>query len=122
MKERVELKSESETLEKWESQMRKGMLDFIILLCLDKRESYGYELIRTIKETAELDLSEGTIYPLLNRLRGEGLIASRWQEMESGIPRKYYRICEKGMKTLARMTEGWARFHSSLRRLMENEK
>jgi len=116
------MKSEIETIEKWESQMRKGMLDFIILLCLEKKESYGYELMRTIKETAELDLSEGTIYPLLNRLKGEGLISSRWQEMESGIPRKYYQISEKGRQTLKRMTEGWARFHSSLRRLMEDEK
>ena len=53
----------------WESQVRKGMLDFIILLCLQKREFYGYELIKLIKKASELDISEGTIYPLLNRLK-----------------------------------------------------
>ena len=105
----------------WESQVRKGMLDFIILLCLRKREYYGYELIKAIKAAAELDISEGTIYPLLNRLKKENLVSSRWEEKDSGIPRKYYAITEKGRAALAEAGESWRRFNASLERLVEGE-
>ncbi len=105
----------------WESQVRKGMLDFIILLCLRKREYYGYELIRTIKAASELEISEGTIYPLLNRLKKEDLVTSRWEEKESGIPRKYYGITAKGRAALVDAKESWLKFNTSLARLMESE-
>jgi PadR family transcriptional regulator, regulatory protein PadR len=103
----------------WESQVRKGMLDFIILLCLQKREYYGYELIKAIKAAAELDISEGTIYPLLNRLKNESLISSRWEEKDSGLPRKYYGITDKGRAALAEAKQSWLSFNASLERLME---
>lgn len=103
----------------WESQVRKGMLDFIILLCLRKREYYGYELIKAIKAATELEISEGTIYPLLNRLKNDGLISSRWEEKESGIPRKYYLLAEKGRSALAEAKRSWLAFNASLERLME---
>ncbi|RPI70606.1 MAG: PadR family transcriptional regulator [Desulfobacteraceae bacterium] len=105
----------------WESQVRKGMLDFIILLCLQKREFYGYELIKVIKTASELDISEGTIYPLLNRLKKEDLISSRWEEKESGIPRKYYAITAKGQSALAEIKKSWLRFNISLESLMEGK-
>jgi PadR family transcriptional regulator PadR len=116
----VALKNE-EWMGNWESQFRKGMLDFIILLCLQKREYYGYELIKTIKAVSELDISEGTIYPLLNRLKKEELVTARWEEKESGIPRKYYGITAKGRAALADVKESWLRFSASLERLMEGE-
>lgn len=109
----------SEWIGNWESQVRKGMLDFIILLCLQKKEYYGYELIKAIKAAAELDISEGTIYPLLNRLKKEGLISSRWEEKESGIPRKYYVLMEKGRSALADIKRSWLSFNKSLERFME---
>jgi PadR family transcriptional regulator PadR len=111
--------SKGEWIDNWESQVRKGMLDFIILLCLRKREFYGYDLIKAIKAAAELDISEGTIYPLLSRLKNEGLISSRWEEKESGIPRKYYAITEKGRAALADIKRSWLSFNASLERLME---
>jgi PadR family transcriptional regulator PadR len=107
---------------KWESQVRKGMLDFIVLLCLEKQEYYGYELVRATKTTAELDISEGTIYPLLNRLKNEGLITSRWVEMEAGIPRKYYRLTAKGRSLLPEMKASWQQLGVSLHRLMEDNR
>jgi len=103
----------------WESQVRKGMLDFVILLCLRKREYYGYELIKAIKAATELEISEGTIYPLLNRLKKEGLISSRWEEKESGIPRKYYLLADKGRAALAESKRSWLALNASLARLME---
>ncbi len=114
---------EKETLlSNWESQIRKGTLDFIILLCLQRQEQYGYEMIKTIKSVAGMNISEGTIYPLLNRLKKDDLITSRWVEMETGIPRKYYKITEKGLQTLKDMKESWSQFTASLNRLSEEEK
>ena len=98
------------------------MLDFIVLLCLEKQEYYGYELVRATKARAELDISEGTIYPLLNRLKSEGLIGSRWVEMEAGIPRKYYRLTAKGQSLLAEMKASWQRLRESLERLAEEDR
>jgi PadR family transcriptional regulator PadR len=114
---------EKETLlNNWESQIRKGTLDFIILLCLQRHEQYGYEMIKTIKSVSGMNISEGTIYPLLNRLKKDKLIASRWVEMETGIPRKYYQITEKGLQTLKDMKKSWYQFTASLSRLGEGEK
>jgi PadR family transcriptional regulator PadR len=110
---------EEELIRKWESQVRKGALDFLILLFLGKKEYYGYELIKVVKETTRLEISEGTIYPLLNRLKKEELITSRWLEMESGLPRKYYQITEKGAGALKEMNRSWRQFTASLHGLME---
>jgi PadR family transcriptional regulator PadR len=110
---------EEEMIRKWESQVRKGALDFLILLFLRKKEFYGYELIKVIKETTKLEISEGTIYPLLNRLKKEQLIAARWLEMDAGIPRKYYQITEKGTRALEEMTRSWKQFTTALRGLLE---
>ena len=107
-------------LSKWESQVRKGTLDYIILLCLKKQEQYGYEMIKTIKSVAGMDISEGTIYPLLNRLKKDELISSRWVEMETGIPRKYYQITNKGLQTLQEMKVSWNQFNRSLGLLSED--
>ncbi len=107
-----------EKITKWESQVRKGMLDFIILICLAKQEFYGYELIKKIKEIAEINVSEGTIYPLLNRLKKDELIISKWVEMDTGIPRKYYQITEKGENILAGMKRAWGKFSTSIDQLM----
>jgi len=64
-------------------------------------------------------MSEGTIYPLLNRLKKEDLIASRWLEMDSGLPRKYYRITDKGVRALKEMNRSWRQFTAVLRDLTE---
>lgn len=104
---------------KWESQVRKGVLDFVILICVEHAECYGYELMRKIKETDRIGVSEGTIYPLLNRLAKEELIISDWVEMETGIPRKYYRITPKGRQALAGMKQAWGQFTRSIDQLLE---
>ena len=70
-------KSKKDFIRRWESQVKKGLLGFIILSYLSKQEFYGYELISEIKKFTTLNIAEGTIYPLLNRLKKEGLIASR---------------------------------------------
>ncbi|MCP4901003.1 MAG: PadR family transcriptional regulator [bacterium] len=103
----------------WESQARKGVLELVILLHLSRKEMYGYELIRTIKQGAELNLSEGTIYPLLNRLQKVGLIDSRWAEMDSGKPRKYYHLTQLGTDYLPALKEAWWEFSQSIGEMLE---
>jgi len=112
-------KTDPVSLANWESQIRKGMLDFLILLFLKQKEYYGYDLIKTIKQTARLDISEGTIYPLLNRLKSQKLITSRWEEKEVGLPRKYYQITASGLDVLEAMKSSWNEFRRVLDELMK---
>lgn len=106
-------------LEKWQSQIRKGTLEFIILLVLRRRDYYGYELIKQIRETLDLETSEGTIYPLLTRLKKAALVTARWEHQETGMPRKYYQITSQGLQTLEDMQTEWELFAGSIRKLME---
>lgn len=105
-------------LNKWESQVRKGLLDYIILLYLNEKQYYGYELISDIKKISEMEISEGTIYPLLNRMQKDGLITSSWVEMEVGIPRKYYKILPEGKDVLKNMKNSWSQINNTLHKLM----
>ncbi len=105
-------------IEKWKSQVRKGILEFVILLTLKEKEYYGYELIKTIKDKTSLDVSEGTIYPLLNRLKKDDLISSQWVEFDKGVPRKYYSITGKGREAVKDMKEFWLGLNYSIQKLM----
>ncbi len=104
--------------EKWKSQVRKGVLEFVILLVLQRNEYYGYELIKQIKTLTSIDVSEGTIYPLLNRLKNTGLIESKWVEYETGVPRKYYSITEAGLEAVKSMKVSWMELNFSIQKLM----
>ncbi|KAA3608758.1 MAG: PadR family transcriptional regulator [Calditrichaeota bacterium] len=105
-------------LEKWQSQIRKGTLEFIILLVLKENEFYGYELIKKIKMSLNMETSEGTIYPILTRLKKAEQLTTRWEHQESGMPRKYYQITEKGLETLEKMKKEWLQFAGSIQSLM----
>jgi PadR family transcriptional regulator PadR len=102
---------------KWEIQVRKGVLELVVLLTVRARETYGYELITDIARTMDFDLTEGTIYPLLNRLYKEGLIGASWVEVEGGVPRKYYRITPRGRTALDGMEASWSRLTRGVQRL-----
>jgi PadR family transcriptional regulator PadR len=78
------------------TQLRKGILELAILACLSRGRHYGYSLVRTISGDKDIDLSEGTIYPILGRLAKEGLVQSEWVESSQGPPRKYYTLTLKG--------------------------
>lgn len=107
----------AEHLEKWSSQVRKGTLEFILLLFMQKKEYYGYELIEDVKQILAADLSEGTLYPMLNRLQKEGLISSEWREMGSGVPRKYYTITPNGTHALDAMKQEWLKMSFAIQKL-----
>lgn len=78
------------------TQLRKGILELAILASLSRGRHYGYSLVKTISGDKDIDLTEGTIYPILGRLAKEGLVQSEWVESSQGPPRKYYTLTLKG--------------------------
>lgn len=88
------------------SQMRKGILEYCVLLLLSSRRAYPSDIINGLSE-ASLIVVEGTLYTMLNRLRKEGKLGYEWEESPKGPPRKYYFITETGKATLAEMSEAW---------------
>lgn len=106
-----------EFLGKWKSQVKKGTLAFVLLNILKDNEFYGYELIEQVKRYTTIQIAEGTLYPLMNRLKKEGLATSKWVEQESGIPRKYYQLSEMGLETLEEMKDYWSELEKSIGKL-----
>lgn len=88
------------------SQMRKGMLEYCILLLLERQPAYASDIIRQLKE-AELLVVEGTLYPLLNRLKKEGVLQYEWEESRMGPPRKYYALTDGGRAVLLELDRAW---------------
>jgi len=103
---------------RWEAQVKKGILDLIILLLLKEKTQYGYELIGLIKDKVGYEVAEGTVYPLLIRLKDDGLIESRWEEMATGIPRKYYKITPAGSVALKAMKVYWTELSANIKKLI----
>lgn len=102
----------------WKSQIKKGVLSFILLNILKNNEYYGYELIEKIKKYTDIDIAEGTLYPIMNRLKNENLVESRWVEQKTGIPRKYYCLTDLGLATLIEMTKDWSKLSSSITKVI----
>ncbi len=101
-------------LERWIPQFRKGLLEFIILLKLQQGNIYGYELALEIKRLTEIEVAEGTLYPLLNRLKRDGLVTTEWKSVDAGSPRKYYEVTPLGIEALAKMKATWTQTHNSI--------
>ena len=110
---------EADTPDRWEAQVRKGALEMAALAALWQGRLYGLEIIRFLESRSQLALAEGTIYPILNRLKAEGLLTSEWVEAEAGHPRKYYSLPEPGRLRLRLMAEAWVSFSRGLSRLLE---
>ena len=105
-------------MDKWEVQVRKGCLELAILGCLWPGKLYGLEILRRLERGSDLVLSAGTVYPLLSRLKAEGLLESEWVEAEAGHPRKYYRLTPDGRSRAIEMAQMWSRFSASLENLL----
>ena len=93
-------------VENVKSQMRKGMLEYCVMLLLDKKSYYSSDIIDEL-ERANLIVVEGTLYPLLSRLKKEELLDYEWQESPYGPPRKYYRLTDTGKGVLTALNESW---------------
>lgn len=97
-------------------QFKKGVLELCVLALLKKQDFYGYELVHRISEN--IDISEGTIYPLLRRLTLEGYFTTYLQESDEGPPRKYYQLTAKGRDYARELEEEWNRFVDGVNRIV----
>ncbi len=106
-------------IENAKAQMRKGILEFCTLLIVAKGEVYASDILDQLKD-ADLIVVEGTLYPLLSRMKNSELLSYRWQESKSGPPRKYYTLTKKGKAALGDLTESWTSLSDSIRSLLSH--
>jgi len=103
-------------IENTKAQMRKGVLEFCILSILDGQDKYTLEILEALKE-AKLLVVEGTIYPLLTRLKNTGLLDYRWEESNSGPPRKYYSLTDKGREFTKELDQTWNELKNAVQKV-----
>jgi len=101
---------------KMDTQLRKGVLEIAALSLLQKGDYYGYELVQKISRTIEI--SEGTLYPLLKRLKNEGCLKTYLKESREGPPRKYYQLTEKGKMKAKQMKNEWKDFVNKIDKIL----
>jgi PadR family transcriptional regulator, regulatory protein PadR len=101
------------------TQMRRGTLEYCVLALLRDQARYGFDLVRSLASADGLITSEGTIYPLLSRLRRDGLVTTTWHESPSGPPRRYYELTPAGHQALELFTTEWDRFTDAVDRLLQ---
>ncbi|HEY6305315.1 MAG TPA: PadR family transcriptional regulator [Candidatus Angelobacter sp.] len=112
-------KAKAEASEKWEAQLRKGCLELAILASLWENRLYGLEILRVLEDNSNLVLAEGTVYPILGRLKEEGLLQSEWVEAEAGHPRKYYWLTPAGRQKATSMSHFWNSFAANLSQVLK---
>jgi PadR family transcriptional regulator PadR len=100
----------------WSSQLRRGVLEMCILAIIERAPSYGYEIVTELAETPQLASGEGTVYPLLRRLKKDGLVETFWRESAAGPPRQYYRITKAGTSALTAMRTQWSSLLTAMSR------
>jgi PadR family transcriptional regulator, regulatory protein PadR len=103
------------------AQMRRGTLQYCVLALVAREELYGFDLVRALAEVDGMVTSEGTIYPLLSRLRRDGLVESTWRESPNGPPRRYYRVTPAGRRALNTFAQEWSRFRDAVDHFVEGE-
>ena len=103
----------------WTVQVRKGVLELCILNALAGKERYGYELVKTLVAIPGLGVTEGTLYPLLSRLRVQGIVTARLEESSEGPARKYYALTKDGRKMMRAMNEYLEELNQGSRKLQE---
>jgi len=106
-------------IDKWNSQLRKGVLEFCILTILEQEKNYGYQIIQSLSDFTGVNIKRGTIYALFKRLHEERYIRYEWEESEYGPPRKIYSLTEEGKMTLKDMSNHWSDFISSINKIIK---
>ena len=101
-------------------ELRRGTLELIVLHLLSPGEAYGYEIVSklTAETNGALEVTDGTLYPVLYRLERAQLVSVRWETQERGVPRKYYRLTDAGRTELARLTHEWTTFAEAMAALL----
>ncbi len=106
-------------MENTKAQMRKGVLEYCILVILSKKDSYASDIIKKLKES-KLIVVEGTLYPLLTRLKNAGYLSYRWEESSQGPPRKYYALSDRGKDFLEELDSSWNELVEAVKNLNQN--
>lgn len=101
------------------TELRRGVLEYCVLAVIRQEESYAYDIVRALSNAGGLVTSEGTIYPLLSRLRREGLVETTWRESEAGPPRRYHRLTSGGQDALNVFVRDWTRFREAVDAVLE---
>ena len=102
------------------TELRRGTLEYCVLALLRKEPRYGFDLVKALGEVDGLVTSEGTIYPLLSRLRRDGLVKTTWKESTSGPPRRYYELTPGGKRALEQFKSEWDRYTRAVSRLLKS--
>jgi PadR family transcriptional regulator PadR len=107
-----------------ERELKRGSLELIVLHLLASGEAYGYEIVSklTAETNGALEVTDGTLYPVLYRLERAGSVTVRWETPERGVPRKYYRLTDTGRAELARLTYEWTTFAKAMSKLLRQSK
>jgi PadR family transcriptional regulator, regulatory protein PadR len=106
-------------MNRWETQLRKGVVELAILAAIRRGETYGYRIVEQLKGLEGLELTESTVYPVLTRLASDRFLAVRTAESPSGPTRRYYRLTPEGERRLRQLAESWRTVSQSLTALIE---
>jgi PadR family transcriptional regulator PadR len=110
------------SFDNWMTQLRKGLLELAVLNTISERPLYGYEIVRRLSDVDHLVITEGTVYPILSRLKNSLLVETYLEESQEGPPRKYYRLTARGRDDLHRMNQHWDSLHSAINSLQTGRK
>ena len=100
------------------SQLRRGALEYCVLALLANEERYAFDIVRTLGQIDGMVTAEGTLYPLLSRLKKDGRVTTQWRDSDAGPPRKYYAITDEGRRALGEFTTEWTRFRQAVEALL----
>ena len=112
------IRDEADPPDNWERQIKKGWLELAILASLRTEELYGLEILRRLEEATDLVVAEGTVYPILSRLKAEGLVETKWVEGDAGHPRKYYWLTSAGRSRATAMARYASGFLGSISQII----
>lgn len=107
-------------IENIKSQMRKGILEYCILVIISRKESYATDILDILRK-ADLLVVEGTVYPLLTRMKNNGLLDYRWEESAGGPPRKYFRLTSEGHRLLEQLDAEWRSISTSIDAIIKSD-
>ena len=108
-------------LTSWIAQLRKGIVEMLILLMLEPEDLYGYRLVQQLKEIGQLVAGEGTVYPILRRLESSNYVTAKWVHKGTGNPRKYYSITPDGKDFLVQAVAEWKNISNSINQIRERK-
>lgn len=106
-------------MNRWETQLRKGVVELAVLASIARGETYGYRIVEELRRLEGLEFTESTVYPVLTRLARDGALAVRTEASPAGPTRRFYRLTEDGRRRLRAMAEGWRAVSMSLSSLLE---